>query len=37
MLDINGFFTSTEFLQTFASVIAQLITGFVQVLLGWSL
>ncbi len=34
MLDIDGFLTSSEFLFTLATLIAELLTGFFQMLLG---
>ena len=34
MLDIDGFLTSSEFLFPLATIIAQLLTGFFQMLLG---
>ena len=32
MLDIGGFLTSLEFLQPFATLVAQLVTGLIQML-----
>ena len=34
MLDIGGFLTSAEFLQPFASLVAQLVSGLIQMLLA---
>ena len=34
MLDIGGFLTSAEFLQSFASLLTQLVAGLIQMLLA---
>ncbi len=37
MLDLNGFFTSTEFVSTLATLIVTLLTTFFESLLGVSI